>query len=396
MSISEKEITDIGGRINLAYKYRGEKPIVLGGFGKKSTSLFPKGYDITGIPTEELIANTYGGGAVKVYSKINEETIFPARMNKELLGFKGKVSSFGVIKHPKGELPPIDMFGSGSGIKDITIFKGGRTKTPFSSSLGNGQLLSQEQAPILKGFNSKGYASIPSFTRAVTGKSDRAVGVILSPQSNTYSNILLGAGVLGTWKQNPSMFAGTGQYERGNGLTKLFGLQNQKQSNNLGYNNQLLTMPSTKDRFNQLPALNQRLDINTRGPQRVFNPSFESTINIQQPNQQSNLGLGSIQASRLNSGLQQKQMNPSFNVPFKNDFNFGFDNSFRFGGFPLLPPFGLDEGRKGRGRIGKRKYKRLPSLLAADLGITAPRMSRNETTGLVLRPLISTPRRRKR
>jgi hypothetical protein len=98
------------------------------------------------------------------------------------------------------------------------------------------------------------------------------------------------------------------------------------------------------------------------------------------------LGLGIKQIPRTTQ--KQKTVLKLMN---ENVFDFGLTppripRKFGFGfGLPL-PGLGFAGSSKGR-KKAKRKLKRQPSLIAAELGITAPRPVRGEKTGLVIRPV---------
>lgn len=85
-------------------------------------------------------------------------------------------------------------------------------------------------------------------------------------------------------------------------------------------------------------------------------------------------------------------------TPKENTFDYGFD--FKMPRLPppiipWLPSAAFPDFTPAGRRIGKRKYKRTPSLISFELGITSPRALIGETTGLIARPIL-TGRRYKR
>jgi len=188
-----------------------------------------------------------------------------------------------------------------------------------------------------------------------------------------------------------SIYAGTGLYERTEGGMLPGGF-----NRNVFAPQTTLGLGKFKERFLTLTAVSQPMDLvereflrlNTRTTQSFFQPSGVSQGQISLVAQPS--ALREFQLTLQKQQLRQRPLPPSKPFEFApiKPPGRGF-----FGGF-VIPGLGFGEGFGLGRKPGKRKYKRRPSLLAAEMDIYGPVLKREEA-GLFLRPLTKRKKRRK-
>lgn len=178
-----------------------------------------------------------------------------------------------------------------------------------------------------------------------------------------------------------SQFAGTGLYERTSEFVVPATRQNGRPS--------LSLIPDFKPL-----TTNQKTNLGISNPLLIGNVGRRGTRGTQRviPNVNDILGVSDRQTprqtTRLNTDLQFQQLIeiPKAPNPFLFDgFNFG--RPTRFGFFPPIPGLGFDDYNP-RAKPRGRKFKRTPSLISFELGITARKPRSGELTGLVERPIL--------
>ncbi len=316
--------------------------------------------------------------STKTFSKENS-AMFVKKANLDLIKSPLKVSKDIKLEYGFGMFRPINAE------KSLFAYRG--TTTPRIYGSGTGADIGE--------FNVKGYIikldkqSFDTFmpksqgsltkldrqviTNAIVSTKQIGKASILSSLPKT-SGIFKVASSAITINPAQSLYYGTGQYEKTQDLTLSKQLFEEKDKLFLNYNVGNIGLQSgaqlkmqrsqSFDRSFTIPVFKQPI-IQKITPIDIFTPKTTQRI-----------------------AQKQDFFTPSIRT---NKFDFK-PNDFTFG----LPTLDIDlSGSLSPRKTGKQRKKRVPSLYAAIAGITAPKASALEITGITLRPILTNKRRKR-